>query len=515
MGTSANSFRGQPPVPDEALALLAAMEEQFGPRRADILQQAAGRRERLIAEGPGLLAEAADPTEWHADPAPAELMERRVELIGGCGRKALVDGMNAGAKSYVADLWNMTCNEPEAIWRAHKNIARATDLHLMYIGDGGERIRLNPRSSTRLTLAPRPLQVHDRSGLPGTSAPAAFVDLAVHAVNNAAKLVRRQGVVSLFLRGVRGCHEARLWADLFIFLEKRLGLARGSFRATVMLDSLAAVIDADGILRELKHHSAGLSLDPQGYAADLVALFSTLDGPLMPDREHIGMDAPFLRGVSLRAISICHRRQVHAMGAPAFVLPPDGHGTLNARYLEMLGDKEREAVDGHDGTLVAHAGLVNPAMTEFNKSMPRAHQMYYQREDKSTWAELTAKPEGELTTEGMQRCIRTVLKGMVLFREQGMVVQGGRLHDRSSIRLATVLLWHWAHGKGSFSTGLEIHEGVVKYLIRKEGDKLFAMEGAELHDRAVQAAQRLTQVVLAPHVPADLLEMGPQLVDNR
>lgn len=438
-----------------------------------------------------------------------------MELVGGGHRKGLIEGMNSGAKSYVADLWNMTCNEPGDILRAHKNIEKATDLRLAYINEGGDRIRTNPGSSTRLMVAPRPLHLIDTAmGGPSSTLPASFVDLAILACFSAVKQVGRQGGVYLYLHQVRGQEEARLWADLFAFVEQHLDLPQGAFRATVIMDTLAAVLDAEGILYELRHHSAGLSLDPQAYAADHILLFSKPDSPLLPDREQIGFNATFLRSVSLRTISICHRRQAHALGAPAFVLPPGSHGPMKPRYLEMIADKEREAVDGHDGTLVGHPGLVNPAMAEFNKSMPKAHQLYYRPEDRSTPADLVATPEGELTIEGLQGCIRTVLRAMVQFRHQGMIIQGGRLHDRSSIRLSTLLLWHWGQHNACVitGTGLDINEAVMRYLIKKEGEKLFATEDdPQLQERAQLAAQRLAQAVLLSEPPPDLMVQEPIL----
>ncbi len=499
----------------KALAWAQEMQDRSGAMRKELLEKRETRRQELRA---GALAPPPDTGalrdgDWTVEPAPPELLERRVELIGGCSRKELIEGLNAGAKSYVADLWNMTCNEAEAVHKAHRNIARAANLRLSYISDLGERVRINPGTNTRLMVAPRPLHIEDPGFAGHGPSPASFLDLAVHVASSGTQLYSRQKGIYFYLRGVAGHEEAQLWAHQFDFLERHIGLPKGSIRATVMVDSLQAVLEADEILYALRHHSAGLAFDPQGYAADHITLFSTPASPVLPDREHIGLDAVFLRSVSLKLISICHRRQAHAMGAPAFVLPPEDQGTLQPRYLEMIADKEREAVDGHDGTLVAHPGLVNPAMTEFNKSMPRAHQMYYQRPDRIGMSELVQHPQGELTTEGMQRCIRTVIKGLVHFRERGLVVQGGRLHDRSSVRLSMLLLWHWTQSEHCYitATGLEVHSDVMKFLIRKEGEKMFRMEGGALHERAQLAAQFLTRVVLGEKPPPELLLLETEL----
>ncbi|MEO8734043.1 MAG: hypothetical protein ABI373_06915, partial [Flavobacteriales bacterium] len=442
------------------------------------------------------------------DPVPAELLERRVELIGGCTRREIIEGMNAGAKSFVADLRNMTLGNEASILQAHKNIERATDNRLAFVGDDGDRVRINPHSTTRLMMVPRPMSLMDAGGHGITGpVPAAFLDLALHANYNAEKLCLRQGGVYLYLREVSGHLEARLWNDLFTFMEERLKLPRGTFRATVIMDSLAAVLEADEILFELMHHSAGLSLDHQAYAADHIALFSAPDRMHFPDRDHIGLNAHVLRSISLLVISVCHRRQAHAIGAPSFVLPIDPSLPARSAYLEMIADKEREAVDGHDGTLVGHPGIVTAAMTEFNKSMPRSHQMYYQRSCHTTAADLVQRPEGALTTAGIITSIRVVLLAMAgRHSDQAVIIQGGLSHDRSSVRLSTLLLWQWTQAEKCFvtDTGLEVHADLMKYLVRKEGERMFSKDAAH-RDLGKAAVEQLTAAILCPTVPSGLL----------
>lgn len=495
----------------DVVKLVQELTHRFGPRRKEVLEARALRRAAFREGAVARLDETAHirQAQWKVDPVPVELLERRVELLGGCTRPEIIQGMNAGAKSFVADLWNLSLDDPASVLRAHKNLERAADNRLAYVDAAGDRVRVNPGSITRLMMAPRPLPVLEGSvRMGGEPVPASFFDLAVYASYNAVKLRVRQAGVYLYLRGVHGHLEARLWRELFEHIEEHLSLPRGTFRATVMLDSLAAALEADEILFELTHHSAGLSLDPQAYAADHVALFSAPDRPVLPDRERIGLNEHFLRSVSLMSIAVCHRRQAHAIGAPAFVLPPDDQGKLKAGYLEMIADKEREAVDGHDGTLVGHPGLVNPAMMEFNKSMPKSHQMYYERPDNTAPSDLVQRPQGPLSTDGVLGAIRTVLRALVhRTAGQAVVVQGGRLHDRSSVRLSTLLLWQWTRSSyGSITdTGLEIHDDMARYLIKKEGDKLFQHEDLALKEAGKAAVEKLTAAVLSAEVPPDLL----------
>lgn len=495
----------------DVLKLVQELAQALSVERRELLAARAPARARLRAgmvqrpEGTVHIREAV----WKVDPVPAELLERRVELLGDCSRHGVVAGLNSGAKSYIADLWNMGATDPVNVLRAHRNIERAVDNRLQYVDARGDRVRINPASTTRLFVVPRPLHAVESSVRHGGEAvSASLFDLALLAWYSAVKLRVRQAGAYLYLRGVQGHREARWWRKAFEMLEEHLRLPRGTFRATVMLDSLAGALEADEMLFELIHHSAGLSLDPLGYAADHISLFHAADKPVMPAREFIGLNAPMLRSLSLMCIGTCHRRQAHAMGAPAFVLPPDERGRTGAGYLEMIADKEREAVDGHDGTLVAHPGLVNPAMTEFNKSMPRAHQMYLQRSEVIAPEQLTLLPEGPISTEALLATVRTVVSALA-WKEKGepVVAVGGRTHDRSAIRLCTLLLWSWMHSRHGMvtDTGLEIHEELITYLIRKEGQKLFARSEAQLKEAGQRAVATLTAAVIAAEEPADLL----------
>lgn len=495
----------------ELVKLVQEINQRFGAERKELLAARALRTAAFRQGDVDRLQETAHIRQalWKVDPVPVELLERRVELLGGCSRQDIIQGMNCGAKSYVADLWNLSTTDPASVLRAHKNLERAVDSRLQYVDENGDRVRVNPSSTTRLFMTPRPLHVMDysvRSG--GEPVAASFFDLAVYASYNAVKLRVRQAGAYIYLRGVHSHQEARLWKQLFEFIEEHFGVPRGTFRATVMMDSLSSALEADEILFELSHHSAGLSLDPQAYAADHIALFSTPDRQVLPDRERIGLNEHFLRSVSLMTIAVCHRRQAHAIGAPAFVLPPEGRSGSQSAYLDMIADKEREAVDGHDGTLVGHFGLVNPAMMEFNKSMPKAHQMYYERTDNTRPSDLAQRPEGPITTESLQGSVRIVLRALVC-REHGsaVVMQGGRLHDRSSVRLSTLLLWSWTRSSLGVvtDTELEIHDDLVKYLIKKEGEKLFGKTETALKESCLRAVQTLTSAVLSNDVPPDLL----------
>ncbi|MEZ4755681.1 MAG: hypothetical protein R2817_02510 [Flavobacteriales bacterium] len=490
-------------------SLIQELVHRFGKRRNELLAERGTRRAVLAS---GLVDQREETahvrrTEWTVDPLPEALMERRVELIGGASRSELIHGLNSGAKTYIADLWNFTPSDTWNILRAHRSLERAAKLELACLDDQEGRVRVNPNTTTRLMVAPRPLMAMESALLlEDEPVPAAFFDLAMLAHHCAADWQRKQGGMFLLLRDVHGHLEARMWEQMFDLLEEHLGMDRGTIRATVMIDSINAALEVDEILFELMHHAAGLSVDPQGYAADHIALFHGRDRPVLPDRETIVQNAPMLRALNLRIIGVCHRRGCHAIGAPSFVLPPLQRERLKSSYLEMLSDKEREAVDGFDGTMVVDGDTVNPAMVEFNKSMPRANQLYYLRNDQLAPSDLVKRPEGAITVDSLVGMIRTTLRYLVQREEgRGWIIQGGRKHDRSSLRLCLRLLWQWTHSDAGVisATGLEIRDHLVRFLVRKESEKMFGESEEHTRRMAARAVDHILEIVLAEEVPME------------
>lgn len=491
--------------------LLNELDQAFNARIAQLVEARDAARADLRANGPSFREDTRTIREkdWQVAAIPDELMERRVELLGGCNRPDLITGMNAGAKSYIADIWDLNASQSWGIARAHRYLARAARLDLAHVPASGVRERINPATQTRLMVVPRPIAAVESSVMmdhgPVT---AALFDMAMIMQHCATPLIERQGHVLLYLRDVRSQQEARTWAEMLHMLEEHFDLPTGTVRATVMIDSVTGALQAEEILFEMAHHAGGLSFDPQAYTADLIALHQEPDDIIFPDRERIGLNSPFLRALSHHLIGISHRRGCHAIGAPSFVLPPRDPTRPSSDHLSMLADKEREAVDGHDGTIVVHPDTVNPAMMEFNKSMPKANQLYYQRNDPISPDDLVRPPVGEITTDSLLGGVRTLLRALVQRLDgQGRVIQGSRLHDRSSVRLATRLLWQWTHNtNGSITaTGLEIRPELVNFLVRKEAGKLYDDAPPEVRAHAETAVKIILDRVTGPHLPMEPL----------
>lgn len=494
-----------------ARELLQRLDHEFGPRRLQLLEERDKDRTALQEHGPSFREDTRSirHKEWNVAGLPEQLLERRVELFGGCHRPDLIEGMNSGAKSYIADLWDLNAGQSWWIARAHRNLARAARRDLAYVPADGGRLRINPATTTRLMVALRPLPAVEAGLMMDHGpVPACLYDLVVFLCACTQVQVERQGHVLFYLRDVRTQLEGRFWADLLHAMEEYLDVPTGTVRVTVMIDSVTGALQAEEILFELAHHAAGMSFDPQGYTADLIALHQAPDDAVFPDRERIGLNSPALRALSHHLIGICHRRGCHAIGAPSFILPPRDPDKPSSDHLAMLADKEREAVDGHDGTIVVHPLTVNAAMVEFNKSMPRANQLYFQRTGPIDPALLVAPPEGDISTDSLLGGVRTLLRALVQRLDgQGRVIQGSRLHDRSSIRLTIRLIWQWIHHpKGVITaTGLEIRPELVGFLVRKEADKLYADALPQVKAHAATAVKLIMDQVTASHLPMEPL----------
>ncbi|MCC7502427.1 MAG: hypothetical protein IT229_07845, partial [Flavobacteriales bacterium] len=309
--------------------LMRTLTEALDEQRTQVLADRRKRRDQLAAGHVALLDATAHirSSKWAVDPMPASMQTRRVELLGGCSRLDLLQGLNSGAMSYVADLWNLSATDTTSVLEAHRDLIEAAHHRTSVISSPLGRQHINESITTRLMFVPRPLHITEAAvKFNGIPVCATIFDLVLFCTQNARELLARQQGILLYLRHVEGHLEARYHDRLFDLLEEHLDLPRGTIRATVMLDSISAALEIEEILFELSHHSAGVSLDLQAYAADHIALFSGTDRKPLPDRETIGLNAPFLRNLSLLAIGVAHRRGAHAIGAPAFVLPPDDEG---------------------------------------------------------------------------------------------------------------------------------------------------------------------------------------------
>ncbi|MEP7284415.1 MAG: malate synthase A, partial [Chloroflexota bacterium] len=395
----------------EALQFIATLVRRFAPIREALL---ARRRERQIEidnhKLPDFLPETAHirDSNWHVAPIPADLMDRRTEITGPVDRKMIINALNSGAKVYMADFEDS--NTPK--WA--NNIEGQINLHdaingtIDYVSPEGKTYQLKDKIAT-LMIRPRGWHLLEKHVLvDGQPVPGGIFDFGLYFFHNARRLLANGSGPYFYLPKLESHLEARLWNDIFILAQDELGIPQGTIRATVLIETILAAFEMDEILYELRDHSAGLNCGRWDYIFSYIKKFNTMPDRILPDRSQVTMTSHMMHSYSLLCIKTCHKRGIHAMGGMAAQIPIKNNPTVNEEALaKVLADKEREARDGHDGTWVAHPGLVPIALQAFDNIMLTPNQIERTRDDIQVTAnDLLTNPEGTITDSGLRANIR-------------------------------------------------------------------------------------------------------------
>ncbi len=386
----------------DARRFLTELARAFEPRRRQLLTARAERQQRLDAgEMPDFLphTRAVREAAWTVAPIPADLMDRRVEITGPVDRKMVINALNSGARVYMADFEDS--NTPT--WRNNLegqiNLRDAVRGTISFSSPEGKRYALAPRTAT-LMVRPRGWHLEEKHvTVDGRAMSGALFDFGLFFFHNAQALIAKGTGPYFYLPKLESHLEARLWNDVFNFAQDALGIPRGTIRATVLIETILAAFEMDEILHELKDHSAGLNCGRWDYIFSFIKKFRRRPDFVLPDRARVTMDRHFLKSYVDLLIHTCHRRRAHAMGGMAAQIPIKHDPVANEAALEKVRqDKLREVRAGHDGTWVAHPGLVPVAQQVFDATMTGPNQLHVTRDDaRVTAADLLAVPDGEIT----------------------------------------------------------------------------------------------------------------------
>ena len=449
-------LRGDPPRADEvltpeAVAFVADLQERFGPRRLELLDARAARRERIAAgELPDFLPEtrALREGEWTIEPVPPGLRDRRVEITGPTDRKMVINALNSGARMFMADFEDANAPTWPNLVEGQANLTEAID-RTIELETPQKRYRLNDEVAT-LLVRPRGWHLPERHLLVGGDPVSASIfDFGIYVFHNGRRLIERGAGPWLYLPKLESHLEARLWNDIFTYAEDALGLDRGSIRATVLIEHVLAAFEMDEILWELREHAAGLNAGRWDYMFSVIKTFRQRPEFVLPDRNAVTMTAPFMRAYTELLVRTCHRRGAHAMGGMAAFIPSRRDAELNERALaKVREDKQREAGDGFDGTWVAHPDLVPVALAEFE----RENQLDRRREDVEVEArqllDVAATP-GEVTEEGLRNDVAVALRYLTAWLGgTGAVAIFNLMEDAATAEIARTQVWQWIrHGR--------------------------------------------------------------------
>jgi malate synthase len=489
----------------DALAFVAALQREFGSRREALLRRRAERQAEFDAGRlPDFLPETADVRagDWRIAPFPPVLEDRRVEITGPVERKMIINALNSGANVFMADFEDSLTPTWDNVVQGQINLRDAVDGSISYVSPDGKRYALKGRIAI-LFVRPRGWHLIEKHVLvDGQPVSGSLFDFALYFFHNARTLAANGRGPFFYLPKMEGHLEARLWNDVFNFAERTFGLAPGTIKATVLIETILAAFEMDEILYELREHSAGLNCGRWDYIFSCIKKFRNRPGFILADRGLITMTVPFMHAYSLLAIKTCHRRGAHAMGGMAAQIPikddPVGNDEALAR---VRADKQREVSDGHDGTWVAHPGLVGLAREAFDAGMPSPNQIARQRDDVHAGAAdlLAFGPERPITEDGLRHNLDVGLQYLGSWLAgTGCVPIHHLMEDAATAEISRAQVWQWIRSShGVLDDGRKVTIELFRTLLPEElarvrqtlGEKQFA---AGRYEQAAQVLERLT-----------------------
>ncbi|MEM1031024.1 MAG: malate synthase A [Myxococcota bacterium] len=471
----------------EALAFVEALVVRFGPEVATLLEARRARQARFdTGENPRFLPETISVREgdWKVAPLPGDLQRRAVEITGPVDRKMIINALNSGADVFMADIEDSNAPTWDNVVDGQVNLRDAVAGTIAFEDAArGKRYALKEDVAT-LMVRPRGWHlVEHHVRLDGAPGSASLVDFGLYFFHNARALKAKGTGPYFYLPKLESHLEARLWNDVFVAAQKALDVPRGTIKATVLIETLPAAFEMDEILYELREHSAGLNCGRWDYIFSYIKTFRNRPGFVIPDRSQVGMAQPFMRAYSQLVIKTCHRRGVFAMGGMAAQIPiksdPEAH---RAALAKVRADKEREAGDGHDGTWVAHPGLVGLAREVFDRALGDApNQIAKQRDDvQVSEADLIAVPEGTRTDQGLRLNIRVGIQYLEAWlRGQGCVPLYHLMEDAATAEISRTQLWQWIKHGVTTEDGIAVTAERVAAVTKEEMDVIASEVGPE------------------------------------
>jgi malate synthase len=469
-----------------AVGFVAALAQRFGPRVAELLAARQARQGRIDAgEMPDFLIRTQELRDepWTVAPIPQDLRCRRVEITGPVDRKMIINALNSGADVFMADFEDAHSPTWQGTLQGQINLMDAVRGEIRFDSPQGKHYALNRETAT-LLVRPRGWHLPERHLLvDGAPCPAALFDFGLYLFHNAGTLLGKGTGPYLYLPKLESHLEARLWNEVFNHAQDRLGIPRGTIKATVLIETILAAFEMDEILYELRAHIVGLNCGRWDYIFSYIKRFRNHGGKVLPDRAQVTMNSHFLRSYSQLLIQTCHRRGAFAMGGMAAQIPVKDDPPANEAALQKVReDKLREVGDGHDGTWVAHPALVPVAMEVFQAHMPGPNQLNRLREDVRVTAQDLLQPcAGEITEAGLRHNIDVAIQYLAAWLSgQGAVPIYNLMEDAATAEISRAQIWQWLrHEQGVLNDGRRVTEALFQRLFDEELARLRERLGEE------------------------------------
>ena len=452
----------------DAVHFLAQLHRMFDGRRRELLER---RRQRQAAidkgEVPAFLpeTEAIRKSDWKVAPIPADLTDRRVEITGPVDRKMVINGLNSGANVFMADFEDSNSPTWSNNIAGQANLRDAVRGDIRHISPEGKEYKLGANLAV-LIVRPRGWHLDEKHlHVDGQPISGSLFDFGLYFFHNAKTLIAKGSGPYFYLPKMQSHLEARLWNDVFRFAQEFIGIPHGTIRATVLIETILAAFEMDEILYELKEHSAGLNCGRWDYIFSFIKVFRNHPNFILPNRAQVTMDRHFLKSYVELLIQTCHRRGIHAMGGMAAQIPIKNNPAANEAALERVRqDKLREVKAGHDGTWVAHPGLVPVARSIFDAHMASPNQISVRRDNVQVAAsDLLSVPEGDITEEGLRLNIDVgiqYLESWLLGR--GCVPIYNLMEDAATAEISRTQVWQWLHHGAKLKDGRAVTRELVQ-----------------------------------------------------
>ncbi|HHB1427127.1 TPA: malate synthase A [Serratia odorifera] len=460
---------------DDAVEFLTELVSKFTPQRNKLLAARSawqadidrGALPRFISETSSIRE-----SEWVIRGIPADLRDRRVEITGPVERKMVINALNANVKVFMADFEDSLAPSWEKVIDGQINLHDAVNGTISYTNEAGKIYQLKPNPAVLIArvrglhLPEKHVQWH------GEAIPGGLFDFALYFFHNYRQLLANGSGPYFYLPKTQSWQEAAWWSEVFSFAEDRFALPRGTIKATVLIETLPAVFQMDEILYHLRDHIVGLNCGRWDYIFSYIKTLKNHGDRVLPDRQSVTMNKPFLSAYSRLLIKTCHRRGAFAMGGMAAFIPSK-EAEQNAVVLDKVrADKQLEADNGHDGTWVAHPGLADTVMEVFNHALgERQNQLAVLREnDAPITAEQLLEPcEGERTAAGMRANIRVAVQYIEAWISgNGCVPIYGLMEDAATAEISRTSIWQWIHHEKSLSDGQPVTKALFCQMLKEE-----------------------------------------------
>jgi malate synthase len=487
----------------EALALVAGLHRKFNSRRKELLDRRV-KRQAEVDSGklPDFLSETESvrKSDWTVAPIPQDLLDRRVEITGPVERKMVINALNSGANVFMADFEDSNSPTWSNNILGQVNVRDAVRGDISFASPEGKEYKLIPRTAV-LLIRPRGWHLEEAHVLiDGEPVSGSLFDFGLYFFHNAKTLLAKGTGPYFYLPKMQSHLEARLWNDVFLFAQDHCGVPRGSIRATVLIETIHAAFEMDEILYELREHSAGLNCGRWDYIFSFTKVFRNHPRFVLPDRGSVTMDRAFLKAYVELLIKTCHRRGIHAMGGMAAQIPIKNDPAANDAALEKVRlDKLREVKAGHDGTWVAHPGLVPIAKGIFDEYMKTPNQLAVKREDVHiSAADLLRVPEGQISEQGLKLNVDVGIQYIESWLGgNGCVPIYNLMEDAATAEISRVQVWQWRHHGVKLSDGRLVTPELIRATISAQLEHIRNLIGAARYDRGrfPEAARLFEQLV--------------------